>query len=688
MKTRLFVIGGAALLTVALVSQLPINDEDGAPEPRAETALGDVQAFESHYKRWAAARSRGGESKSLAMALGYSKALSAKFTRARGLMRIDLVDGAVSVEVSGLEGNQAYDVWLIDNRPGTGRSVRPEAGDEMLRLGSLKPTAAGAGLFASLAEQDLRGFEIDLVAVAEAGQDPQSAGLLFGSPSLLQKLFHHDRDGWYASLSSETAEPGDTARAPLDFLVPSAFAQEASLDIARLVRLGERIFFNERFDGNGRTCGTCHPADNNLTIDPAFIATLPANDPLFVAEFNPALAALERPKLMRELGLILENLDGFPLDPTNPEDTMFTMRGVPHTLALPTSLEPSTGDSSTMPPDQRTGWSGDGAPGAGTLRTFATGAVTQHFPRTLKRAIGVDFRLPTDRELDALEAFQLSLGRQEDIEDLAVVEFLDDRVENGKVVFLNRTPNTPGMGQCNRCHANAGANFGDGTNRNFNTGVEQLTDRTARQVAPGLIVPCDGGFGREKNEDPAICSRVSIDLIGIGDGEFNTPSLIEAADTPPFFHNNSAATIEDAVLFYNGPEFNDSGIGQAIGGIRLTTTEILEVAAMLRVLNALENIGEAIASAKRSVDPAITEGAARDLLRAAIDENRDAIAVLRDSVLNQLHPDARDSLRLATLRLREAIQNSADRIRLVREAVVLQDSARHDMVLVVPRPLG
>ncbi len=688
MKARLLVTCGAALLAVALVSQLPINDEDGVTETLAESTIGDVEALKAQYERWAKNRSENGDSKTLAIGLGYSKALSAAFTRARGLARIDLLEGSVSVEVSGLDGDQAYDVWLIDNRPGAGHSVAPEPGDDMRRLGTLTPTDEGAELSTSLAQLDLQGFEIDLVAVGPGGQDVERAGLLFGSPTLFQKLFHHDRGGWYASLSRPASDPEATGPAPLDFLVPRALAQTAEVDLATLIRRGERLFFQETFGGNGRTCGTCHPAENNLTIDPAFIATLPANDPLFVAEFNPALKALERPKLMRELGLILENLDGFPLDPTNPEDDMFTMRGVPHTLALPTSLEPSD-DGTSIPPNQRTGWSGDGAPGSGTLREFATGAVIQHFPRSLKRVRNVDFVLPTERQLLAMEAFQLSLGRQADI-DLAVVEFLDDRVENGKVVFLNQTPNTPGMGQCNRCHGDAGANisFADLGNRNFNTGVEQLTDRTARQVAPDLLVPCDGGFGREKNDDPAICSRVSIELFGIGDGTFNTPSLIEAADTPPFFHNNSAATIEDAVLFYNGPEFNDSGIGQAIGGIRLTTTEILEVAAMLRVLNALENIGAAIASEKRAVASSILVG--RGLLRAAIAENRDAIEVLRDSVLGRLHPDARDSLRLATLRLREAIlaTNSDARNRLILDAIANQDSARHDMVLMVPGPLG
>ncbi len=66
-----------------------------------------------------------------------------------------------------------------------------------------------------------------------------------------------------------------------------------------LIARGREIFFNETFDGNGRTCGTCHRAERNFTIDPAFISTLPADDALFVAERNPVLAKLERPVLLR-----------------------------------------------------------------------------------------------------------------------------------------------------------------------------------------------------------------------------------------------------------------------------------------------------------------------------------------------------------------------------------------------------
>src|SRR6058998_1260093 len=335
---------------------------------------------------------------------------------------------------------------------------------------------------------------------------------------------------------------------------------------AQLVAKGRDLFFNETFAGNGRTCGTCHPAENNFTIDPAFIATLPKDNPLFVAEFNPALKEnFENPALMREFGLIQENLDGFD-DLKN----KFVMRGVPHTLGLRTSVQ--------SPGGPRTGWSGDGAPGDGSLRSFATGAVIQHFTKTLNRVPGVDFRLPTDEELDAMEAFQLSLGRQQDL--VLPLRLKGTVPKRGQAIFLDNK-----LGKCNLCHVNAGAtaNFGGGSlgNANFNTGVANLPDQPAKLT--GEKIPLDDGFGRP------------------GNNTFNTPPLVEAAGTGPFFHNNSIETIEGAVAFYNGDSFNKSPAGQILAqadpngvGIELDGTQIVAVAAFLRVLNALENIRQSL----------------------------------------------------------------------------------------------
>ena len=376
------------------------------------------------------------------------------------------------------------------------------------------------------------------------------------------------------------------------------------------VSKGRAIFFNETFNGNGRTCGTCHRAEANFSINPAFIATLPANDPLFVAEFNLDLKKnFENPKLMRQFGLILENLDGF-----DDLEDKFVMRGVPHVLAQRTSINSNQGP--------RTGWSGDGAPGDGSLRSFATGAVIQHFTKTLNRVAGVDFRLPTEEELDALEAFQLSLGRQQDLTlPLPLKGVVPKR---GQEIFLDNS-----LGKCNLCHVNAGAtaNFGGGNlgNANFNTGVETLPDQPADLSSEKN--PPDDGFGRP------------------GDGTFNTPPLVEAADTGPFFHNNAIETIEGAVAFYDGEAFNNSPSGRALAaaspngvGIELDGTQIVAIAAFLRVLNALENIRQSLELLESGAGKSSAERPeARARLKQAVSETQDSIRVLQGG---GLHPEA------------------------------------------------
>lgn len=414
-----------------------------------------------------------------------------------------------------------------------------------------------------------------------------------------------------------------------------------------LVAKGRDLFFNETFDGNGRTCGTCHREERNFTIDAGFIATLPDDDPLFVAEFTPALAEnFENPRLMREFGLIVENLDGF-----GDLENRFVMRGIPHVLAQRTSIDSAIGP--------RTGWSGDGAPGDGSLRSFATGAVIQHFTKSLNRVPGVDFRLPTEDELDAMEAFQLSVGRQGDLQlPLALKGTVAAR---GQDIFLDNT-----LGKCNACHANAGANgdpqiFGEGAgNLNFNTGVEDLPDQPADLT--GEPVPPDDGFGIP------------------GNGEFNTPPLVEAADTGPFFHNNSVETIEGAVAFYNGDAFNNSPAGQLItgatgSGINLDGTQVVEVAAFLRVINALESVRVAIERLEQATTH--SRDSAKQALRFAMAEIDDGIAVLAGG---GLHPEAvaplREARRLADLAGRSWFRRS----KLSRDAIAELQRARAELV--------
>lgn len=481
-------------------------------------------------------------SSTLEIPLHFHKAFGLESTNAIGRFRAGMRTGQVTAMIEDL--TEPCDLWVVENRDGAlqNHTVAPEPDDNITFLGTFEPGAQG---IAALSAQIAPNSKIDVVVVTPEGVDPEIGGLLHGFPTLDDRM----RRGW----------------------------TKASFE--RLVAEGERLFKNETFSGNGRTCATCHPEENNFTIDPAFIRTRPKNDPLFVAETNPQLAKnFENPKLMRDFGLILENTNGF--------DRTFTMRSTNHIFGLRRSMKPSTVDGSTNPPTARLGNSGDGSAGGGSLREFAIGAVTQHFPKSTKRIAGKDFRLPTDHELDALEAFQLSVGQQQEL-DIGSMSFINPAIAKGRNLFN-------GKAKCSRCHNNCGANLADGTNGNFNTGVETLRK-------PGNM-PADDGFGHP------------------GDGKFNTMSIIEAADTPPFFHNHSVKTIEDAVKFYTSSNFAGSPSGQFIGPINLNTEEIRLVAAFLRVVNSLDNI--------RSAKAYLTKGGRT---KSALAEVEDAIQVLQPS---------------------------------------------------------
>ena len=401
--------------------------------------------------------------------------------------------------------------------------------------------------------------------------------------------------------------------------------------------VGGDIFFKENFNGNGRTCGTCHRVERNFTIDPTFIARLPSSDPLFIAENHSdpfALDQLEVPAQMRARSLILENVDGTqPEGPTN----RFVLRAVPHTLSQGISiLRPPNGPN---PPAERTGWGGDGAPGLGRLADFTNGAINQHFTRSLNRVAGTDFRVATEDEGQAVATFMKAVGRTNDI-DLASITFSDPNADAGRVKFMGSL--------CFFCHGNAtaiSAQAGGGNTNQF-TNVESVRN-------PALdAFPHDGGFGVFQGQAPPN---------PIGDGTFNVPPIIEAADTGPFFHTDtqvigapsentdSAQTIEQAVAFYNSNAFQ----------LGFTATEIANVARFLRAINAVFNIQEAsnrIIGARNMGNAlgnvARVDRMQRRMAQMTLFELDDAVRVLSEVNLN---PAQADRVRTARTRIETVV---------------------------------
>ena len=556
----------------------------------------------------------------------------------RNAQGVITTNGQISATLEDIPTGVGFDLWFVKNVAGTGRTVKPETGDVFKKVGTFNGTTqfGGKSLTVVISPQqnsDLDTFDLDLIVVTRAGQQPSASRVAVGARTLLEKRFFRERAGG-------TLDP-----------VPAnaSLSNTVETNDPRVMR-GGFLFFNEQFGGNGRTCGTCHRAENNLTLDPAFIATLPANDPLFVAETNPALAALEDSTVLRTRALNRENLDGFDKPPV--------LRSVQHTFALSATngIEQANANFPLSPPDHRLGWGGDGAPGRGTLNEFSFGAIIQHFPKNLLRRPGTDFRIPTQEELDSLEAFQLFSGRQKLVDGRPLV-LRDAGAEAGRHLFLSGSSG----GKCTNCHLDMGsldAGFGPlAINFVLATGVRDLTPE----------LPTDDGY---------LAPHPAQSFL-LGDGSFNVQPVIEAADSAPLFHNNAKATIEDAVAFYTSATFRASSNGF---DIELTQTEINSIGAFLRVLNAGENIRQV---RKRSQFVRNNRSTGNStILSIAIADTQDALDVLSPKNLN---PTAQHDLATAKLTLQTALANAdANRPAFIDNALVWLDLAKTDLFATNP----
>jgi hypothetical protein len=194
-----------------------------------------------------------------------------------------------------------------------------------------------------------------------------------------------------------------------------------------------------------------------------------------------------------------------------------------------------------------------------------------------------------------------------------------------------------GSANCAACHRDL---RGDPFNFSFNTGVENfpLPFRTATNM------PRDGGFG-VVNEDPADRRKFVAGSIatGFGDGQFNAPPLFEAADTGPFFHNNAATTLEQAIDFYGSDQFLASR-GASFGPDQeLFPEQKPAIAALLRILNALVNVAQ-IRKRARYLGSHTTSGGTT-IRKVMIADTQDAIDDLGAPALTgKASADAREAL--------------------------------------------
>jgi cytochrome c peroxidase len=627
------------------------------------TGMADPAALISAFDRYLSAQIAGSQTQTLVMPLVALRGLTSESMNAGGNVTINLATGLVMSQVRGLPAGAAFDLWLLQNRPASGHTTFAEPQDVSIKVGPYQFQTPRHTLSVPLGGAFFTNFLPDRAFVVRSGQSPLNSFVLTGSNTIFDRLMRRQVRFVDEPAAGSGFDPTVTATRATDF--------------ARLIAQGRKLFVQEEFNGNGRACGTCHVETRNFTIDPEFIRGLPPTSPLFVAETNAALAVnFEKPDLMRKLAVFVENVDGF-----DDLAQKFVLRSAQNVQALANSTvrpDPSFGldfssNGLNADPPERLGWGNDGAP----LREFASVAIVQHATRTLNRRPGVDFRVPTDQELDALAAYQLSLGRQEDF-NLRSLVLKSATAVRGLALYLDTGDlGETGHKNCNACHFNAGGTAAfsfnpakpgfprlDGSPRGFNIGAPTNVDEIPLALTLGL--PRDGGFGVLPMPAGGFGNFSTIGGVLTPFEEFNTPPLVESADTAPFFHNHTVPDLESAVAFYGSAAFQ-AGVFSIGNPARAATPvsissdpndpEVQAIAAFLRVLNALENIRSSINVAERG--RAMTNDEDRqDLATLAFAETSDALKVLSEGSLTASRESAILAARADLSAARALLQNA------------------------------
>ena len=146
-------------------------------------------------------------------------------------------------------------------------------------------------------------------------------------------------------------------------LIPlTSFAEPTTLEEFNSIDNGFKLFTEETFEGNGRSCGTCHLPGRQYNINPTDIKRASWKDRKLI--FATSTPGLENPILVKKLALF--NVEGG--DALNPDigeeghHPVFRGSMTVGPLAL-TTVGPPLPPGFPFPGKPLTGWAGNGSPG-------------------------------------------------------------------------------------------------------------------------------------------------------------------------------------------------------------------------------------------------------------------------------------------------------------------------------------
>ena len=323
-------------------------------------------------------------------------------------------------------------------------------------------------------------------------------------------------------------------------------------DQAEVSHEGRRLFDQETFGGNGRTCRTCHSRQNGtMTLEQ--IADAFADDPtgpLFRGDGTDDGAGTGTSRIRTD-GTILIDLPlppGVTLldDPT--ADHVRLRHGIPSTMNTP-ALDP------VLMYDGR----------APDLIEQARDAIAGHAAATVE---------PTEQQLALIAEHQQT---RRFFTSKALERFAEGgpppRLPDGHTAaekrgrrFFDDVPIVPPStrGTCALCHSGPMLNESNGRNPIPVPPFFVPAGERFQSILSGELLPGADPFRAYAFTDPDGTPQVAVssdpgramqtgDFRGfpLGDlGQFKIPSLWNVKATAPYFHNNAARTLEDVIEHY------------------------------------------------------------------------------------------------------------------------------------------
>ncbi len=319
---------------------------------------------------------------------------------------------------------------------------------------------------------------------------------------------------------------------------------------------GRRLFRNETFGGNGRTCETCHSRRTG-TVSPAEVQERlrdDPNDPLFLHDgLDDGVYGTSRITEHATIRVVRPLPPNIRIAEEPWATSVVLLRGIPGTLNTP-ALDPA------LMYDLR----------ALTLEAQALDAIHDHAQNTVE---------PAQEELEQIAEFQRTNSRffsSDELEDFAnggpppvLPPGKTASQKRGRLMFVE-APFQPGstQGICALCHTGPMLNHigqigaavvgGRPGSRIANIGV---SERNLLNL-PVRTFLIDNGFGDVRsvvtpdpglvltNPRPAELPPVSVRHPAFFVNFFKIPSLWGVKETAPYFHDNHAKTLEELAAFY------------------------------------------------------------------------------------------------------------------------------------------